>query len=143
MIIHPQMRIVLDTNVIVSALLSPNGIPGKIFDAAVLRHVLICYDSRILHEYSLVLSRPKFAIDPARLKIILDFIQRDGFSVIPPVLPEDFIDKTDKKFHETAQFCHATLITGNRRHFPPEDSDIRTPTEFWTAYSHSLMRQTR
>jgi len=132
--VYLPIQIVLDTNVIVSALLSPNGIPGKIFDGAVLGRILLCYDSRILLEYGLVLSRPKFNIDPIKLKIILDFIQRDGFSVIPPVLPDDFIDKTDKKFYETAKFCHALLVTGKRKHFPPEDDEIITPTEFWNKY---------
>jgi putative PIN family toxin of toxin-antitoxin system len=52
--------LVLDTNVLVSALLSPFGAPGRIWDLVLAREVRLVYDDRILVEYRRVLSREKF-----------------------------------------------------------------------------------
>jgi len=51
---------VLDTNVIVSGLISPLGPPGRIVDALLARKLLIAVDDRILQEYREDMGRPKF-----------------------------------------------------------------------------------
>lgn len=53
-------RIVLDTNVLVSGMINPNGPPGRIVDLIREGLVELVVDDRILAEYSQVLSRPKF-----------------------------------------------------------------------------------
>ena len=51
-----MLVVVLDTNVLVSGLLNPNGSPGKILDLIIGNHIQIAYDDRILGEYEEVLS---------------------------------------------------------------------------------------
>jgi putative PIN family toxin of toxin-antitoxin system len=57
------MRIVLDTNVIVSALINPNGTPGRILASILNGKVKILYDNRIIFEYIDVLSRKDFGFN--------------------------------------------------------------------------------
>lgn len=61
-----MLTIVLDTNVLVSSLLSSRGAPSKILDLILGEQVVVAYDNRILGEYEEVLSRPEFKIIPPR-----------------------------------------------------------------------------
>ena len=54
------MLVVIDTNVLVSALWSKNGAPAKIISLVLQGKLIPCYDYRILSEYRTVLARPKF-----------------------------------------------------------------------------------
>ncbi|HXL73081.1 MAG TPA: putative toxin-antitoxin system toxin component, PIN family, partial [bacterium] len=54
------MIVVLDTNVLVSGLLSPYGPPGEIVRMVSSRALSLCFDARIISEYAEVLTRPKF-----------------------------------------------------------------------------------
>ncbi len=60
------MRIVVDTNVLVSGLLNPYGSPGRILDLVLSGRIQVLYDDRILEEYQDVLARPQLAIDLSR-----------------------------------------------------------------------------
>ena len=126
--------VVLDTNVLVSALLSPFGNPAKVLALALNGHVRLCYDSRVLTEYRDVLLRPKFSFNPDAIGVLLDSLLQDGIAVLPEPLDTFFADESDRIFYEVAKFCDAVLITGNLRHFPREP-DILTPTEFIEGYS--------
>ena len=124
------MKIVLDTNVIVSALLIPTSLPAKILDTVLKRKVTIAYDNRILVEYVDVLFREKFKINKGHINLILDFIKKEGEFILADVINFPFTDEADKKFYEvyksgTIQY----LITGNIRHFPKE-AGIVTPAKF-------------
>ena len=55
--------VVLDTNILVSALWSKGGIPSKIVKMVLERELVICYDFRIMNEYKNVLNRPKFSFN--------------------------------------------------------------------------------
>ena len=55
------MRIVLDTNVLVSGFLSPHGPPGAILRSILAASITLCLDERILTEYRDVLTRGRFA----------------------------------------------------------------------------------
>ncbi|HNK59013.1 MAG TPA: putative toxin-antitoxin system toxin component, PIN family, partial [Leptospiraceae bacterium] len=68
------MRIVLDTNVLVSGILKPFSIPGEIVRRIGSGNLTLCFDARILAEYREVLHRPKFKIDKDDISIVLDFI---------------------------------------------------------------------
>ena len=57
------MRIVLDTNVLVSGLLTPFGSSGEIVRMVFSGELILCIDARILSEYKEVLNRPKFKFD--------------------------------------------------------------------------------
>ncbi len=124
-----MLKLVLDTNVLVSALLNPNGAPAKVLDYCFNSSDLICYDSRILEEYENVLNRQKFGFNKKDISIVLKFLIENGFSVLPNPIEDEFVDEGDKKFYEVAKACGAILITGNIKHFPKEEF-IVTPNEF-------------
>jgi len=56
------MRVVLDTNVFVSGLLRPDGVPGQIVDYLLSGAFVVLYDDRTLGEYREVLARPRLGI---------------------------------------------------------------------------------
>ena len=126
--------IVLDTNILVSALWNKHGKP-----AVIVRHVLegtltICYDFRILTEYTDVLHRPEFPFEATDIHGLLERIKEKGVSVIAPKSDIVFTDDDDRMFYEVATFCNATLITGNTRHYP-EKPFIMTVTEFLESFN--------
>lgn len=114
------MRVVLDTNVLVSALLSPEGKPAQILKRFLRGEFVLCYDARIMSEYEQVLLRPKFRFDPKHVKAILDYIRLVGLETKAPALQVPFTDEYDKKFYEVAKFTGAVLVTGNLKHFPSD-----------------------
>ena len=72
------MRIVLDTNVLVSALLTPQGLPAQILLLALAGDLTLLFDERILEEYRGVLHRPRFAIPRDQLAKVLEQLEADG-----------------------------------------------------------------
>ena len=122
-------RIVMDTNVLVSALLSPNGNPAKILSLVVNEQVILCYDSRIMLEYESVLLREKFPFKAQDVWGLLNAIERIGMVILPKPSSKVFNDENDKKFYEVAKDSGAYLITGNIKHFPGE-SWIVLPATF-------------
>ncbi len=128
------MNIVLDTNVLVSALWSADSKPASIVNAAISRRFTVCHDYRILEEYIEVLNRPKFGFMEWQINWLLDGLTKCGISVVPDPLPElPFTDESDRKFLEVAKFCSAALITGNVRHFP-NDQSVVTVADFYNKF---------
>jgi len=123
------MLVVLDTNILVSALWSKNGNPQKLLDLVAARQITPCYDARMIAEYQVVLGRPRFRFSPEEVFAVLDSIKKDGLSMAPVPIDVSFTDEADRKFYEVARFCCATLITGNLKHFPDEPW-IMTPAAF-------------
>lgn len=124
------MRIVLDTNVLVSSLWCEDSKPGLIVNAVIAGKFTACYDFRILDEYLGVLHRPKFKFSDWEINALLDPIVRTGISVTPDPLPNvPFTDESDKKFYEVAKYCDACIVTGNIKHFP-QDHSILTVADF-------------
>jgi putative PIN family toxin of toxin-antitoxin system len=113
------MKIVLDTNVLVSGLLNPHGPPGQIVRMVAVGDIVLFYDARITTEYRNVLLYPKFNFDVNRVDSLIDVITDAGIpiaakSVFPP-LP----DPEDTKFLEVAIAGTAEyLVTGNLKHYP-------------------------
>ena len=122
-------NVVVDTNVLVSALLAPAGKPAQVLALILNGRATICYDSRILLEYKDVLYRPKFPFAPEDVAGLLRVITQIGTAVVAPPLPDSFSDESDKKFFEVARATQALLITGNVRHFP-RDACIISPADF-------------
>jgi predicted nucleic acid-binding protein len=102
----------------VSALLSPFGAPAKVVDQAVSRQLVPCYDGRILSEYRQVLVRPRFRLDPARVRHILDAIMDHGMAFSGKPLSILLPDPDDACFAEISEAANAILVTGNLRHYP-------------------------
>jgi putative PIN family toxin of toxin-antitoxin system len=122
-------RVVLDTNILVSALWSESGNAAKIFEMVIKGEIKLCYDSRIMAEYKAVLNRPRFAFERAKIGAVINRVRNDGMAAVAKPCETVFADEDDKMFYEVAKECHATLITGNLRHYPRE-SFIKTAAEF-------------
>ena len=71
-------RVVIDTNVLVAALIHPAGFCGRLLDLVVDGAVEVCIDNRILAEYAEVLSRRKFHLAPDKIQVTLDFFRQSS-----------------------------------------------------------------
>jgi putative PIN family toxin of toxin-antitoxin system len=123
------MFVVIDTNVLVSALYSRNGNPAKVIALVQNGVATPCHDYRILLEYREVLARPKFNFAAWEIDDLLAQIEHDGFSVSPCPINIALPDEQDRKFYEVAKHCGAQLITGNLKHFP-KDKIVVSVREF-------------
>lgn len=132
-----MLKVVIDTNILVSALLTPSGSPARVIDHVLNGNVILCYDSRIIAEYQEVLLRPKFEFDKRAVKHVIDFLIRSGISIVPAPILDTFEDEDDKVFYEVAKSARAYLVTGNKKHFP-KDSIIFAPQEFLSIVDNSL-----
>lgn len=116
-----RLRIVIDTNVIVSALLHPGRQAGRVIEAILSRGDRVLYDVRIEREYREVLARPKFkAIARERAdQLLRTLIARgDAVAVAEPFSPP-MSDPDDRCFVEVALAGRAdVLLTGNGRDYP-------------------------
>lgn len=128
------MQVVIDTNILVSALWSKNGAPAKVISMVLSGLLIPCYEYRIICEYREVLLRPKFGFTQNEVSSLLSWFESFGRSVVAETCEDGFIDESDKKFYEVARFCNAKLITGNLKHFPPEP-DILAASDFLGKYS--------
>jgi uncharacterized protein len=129
------VRVVIDTNVLVSGVINPHGPPGRIVDAVLARTVTMLYDDRILGEYRIVLSRPRFKFAPADVNAFLDLIELKGEATMAGPLALELPDASDLPFFEVAASGRAdALVTGNIKHFKvreiSEYAHICTPAEF-------------
>lgn len=116
------MLVVIDTNILVSALWSKSGAPARAVGLVLSGQLTPCYDHRIMLEYRQVLQRPKFCFRPAEVNALLDWFRQIGRSVVPAPVDVPFVDEADRKFYEVAKYCGAILITGNLKHFPEDDA---------------------
>lgn len=116
------MLVVVDTNILVSALWSRNGAPARAVGLVLSGQLTPCYDHRIMLEYRRVLQRPKFRFQPSEINALLAWIKQSGRSVVPAPVDIPFVDEADRKFYEVAKYCGAVLITGNLKHFPNDDA---------------------
>lgn len=122
-----MIRVVVDTNVLVSGLLTPHGPPGRIVDALVGGLLQAVFDDRMLAEYEEVLARPRFGFDPADVAVVLDAIVQGGERaadlalMAAASLDVRLPDGDDVAFVEVALAAKAdALVTGNLAHFPSD-----------------------
>ncbi len=132
------MKIVLDTNVLVSGLLQPFGPSGQIVRLVASGDLVLCHDPRILTEYQEVLHRDKVRFDPERVDILLEQIRAGGVSVAARPLPIALPDSDDEAFLEVALASGARcLVTGNVKHYPAgarSGVEVRAPRSFIEFY---------
>jgi len=127
------VRVVLDTNVLVSAAMTLRGICAQIVDLLADGAFDIYVDDRILDEYDDVLRRPELRIVPAEATLVLDLVRAVAQNVPAYPLPVTLPDPDDVPFLEVAASAAALLVTGNIRHFPDTDAvgvTVATPREF-------------
>jgi len=132
------MKIVLDTNVLVSGLLQSFGPAGQILRLVAVGDLVLGYDSRILAEYRDVLLREKFRFDPERMNALLEEIRAAGTLVSARPLAVRLPDPDDEPFLEVALACEARcLVTGNGKHYPEKARhgvEVLTPRELIELY---------
>ena len=128
------MKVILDTNIFVSALLSPQGLSAKLLNLLFDKKLTIVYDNNIFAEYLDVLNRDKFMLDKELVNLIMDFISKEGEYIIAGFQNVQFTDEDDKVFYEVFKGGDVDyLITGNKKHFPNEEN-IVTAREFFYEY---------
>ena len=132
------MRVVIDTNVLVSGLLSPYGAASEIIRMAVGGSIDLLYDARIMSEYREVLSRPKFSFEKSNVDTLVEFIEHYGIPVAATPLSGHLPDTDDEPFLEVAISGKAEcLITGNTAHYPMRSKHkmrVLTPRQFINRY---------
>ena len=128
-----QQRVVLDTNVLVSALLTPDGNPSKILRAVIDGQFALVYSANILTEYASVLARPRFGFDSRDIGDLLGFITAFGEAIAPEPSDVAMADESDRPFYDVHTAAAATLVTGNVKHFPLLDQ-VMTPADFVKTY---------
>ena len=128
------MKAVVDTNVLVAALLSRRSASPtvRIFRALLDGRFTPLYAPDVVAEYREVLSRPHFRFDAEAVAVLIDRIVSIGELVEPTDSEETFPDLDDKVFYCVALAKSdedAKLVTGNARHYP-QSSFVVTPAEF-------------
>lgn len=129
------MRLVLDTNVLVSGMLTVDNPPGRIVDLLRAGKIQLQVDERIISEYEGVLSRPKFHrfFSVFEKDLIMDFIRADSEWHVCTKIVDGLPDPKDACFLEVAHEARVALVTGNRRHYPEElrnGVEVLSPREF-------------
>ena len=124
---------VIDTNVLISALLSKNSDAAtvKVLRAILDGRIVPLYHNEILNEYDAVLHREKFHFKEESIQAVLAAIKWFGVEVFPQPTGKNLIDMDDLVFYEVAMEKrneNAYLVTGNQRHYPIRDF-IVTPAE--------------
>lgn len=114
---------VIDTNVLVSALLSKKSDSAtvQVMEAVFEGKLIPLYHRDIIAEYNEVLHRERFHFQEVTIKLFLDAIKQFGREVFPTPTGEILIDQDDLIFYEVAmerQQDSAYLVTGNMKHYP-------------------------
>lgn len=133
------MRVVIDTNVIVSGILNPHGSPGRIVNALLSEAITALHDDRILSEYREVLLRPSFGFSRSDVEVLLDFVESAGEHISAEPLSLTLPDLNDLPFLEVATSGSAdALITSNIKYFKPRrdqhDVPVITPDDLIRRY---------
>jgi putative PIN family toxin of toxin-antitoxin system len=135
------IRVVLDTNVLVSGLLSPKGPPGRIVEFLAHDLIHLVYCDEILLEYADVLHRRELHIPPDLTEALLRDIQERGTIVVTIPWPTPTPDDSDAVFLAAAEAGEATLVTGNLKHYPPNircDVAVLSPRDFVDRHSADI-----
>lgn len=123
---------VLDTNVLVSAMLRLGSVPGQVAAEAMNGDIIPVLNDEILEEYEDVLRRPKFGFEERAVKVFLDELKRRAVYVDAGPIEDLIPDPKDIVFYavlmEKRKEDDAYLVTGNLKHFPVR-TFIVTPRE--------------
>lgn len=125
-------RVVLDTNIIVAALLQPLGPPAQLYILGTGGAFELCVSAKVYAEYEEVISRPRFKRSPEIIADTLLAIRERAFWVRPTERVQVCTDPDDDAFLECAQAAEADyLVTGNLKHFPSSWNKTRVVTARW------------
>src|ERR1700681_183607 len=127
------LRLVIDTDVVISAALKPEGLQRTTFLLAITKPARLYISQPILEEYAHVLARPELKIRKGLRRQLLQLIKNRRNLVVPSRRLEVSSDPDDNRFLECADAARADyLVTGNLRHFPRfwKKTKIITTREF-------------
>jgi putative PIN family toxin of toxin-antitoxin system len=137
------LRLVIDTNVLVSAALKPDGLQRTTFLLATTSPARLYVSAPILEEYADVLSRPELSIRKGLRLQLLQLIRNRSHTVVPSRRLEVTNEPDDNIFLECAEAARADyLITGNQKHFPVfwKSTKIITSRDFIDLAAPHLIR---
>lgn len=123
------MKIVLDTNVLVSGLINPSGKPSAVLNYVLSERILLCFDSRIIDEYERVLLRPVFGFRREDVNNLLVFLESSGMITVPQPISHKLSDPDDRPFIEVAKAADCPVVTGNKKDFPEKFVRVLSPSE--------------
>jgi len=113
---------VIDTNVLVSAMLKWQSVPGSVMEFALEGFIIPVLNKEIVAEYRAVLARPKFGLDDKIIIDIIDSLENVGFYVDAETIDIELPDSKDRVFYEVVMEERneeeAYFVTGNIKHFP-------------------------
>ena len=124
---------IIDTNILVSALLSKHSDAAtvQIVEKLISGEIIPLYSKDVLMEYHEVLRRKKFHFSEELVSVLIMVIEKYGLEVEPKQSGETLPDMKDLPFYEIVaeqQKNNTYLITGNIKHFPNKKF-IVTPNE--------------
>jgi putative PIN family toxin of toxin-antitoxin system len=137
------LRLVIDTNVLVSAALKPAGLQRTVLLLAITKPARSYVSRPILEEYREVLARPKLHIPKGLRQQLLQLIRNRSHIVAPMQCLLVTSDPDDNMFLECADAARADyLVTGNQKHFPKfwKKTKIITPREFISLVAPHLIK---
>ena len=108
------MRIVLETGVLVSGVLSPHGAPAAILRALLTGRARLCYDERILSDYRKVLTGGACAFDEDDVGELLGFLEASGERTLSEPMKLDLRDPEQAPFAEVARAGGADCLVAER-----------------------------
>ena len=132
------MRTVVDTNILVSALLRPGSPPDAVLQGMAARTLTPVLCDAIFEEYTAVLARPRFGFSTALVQELLHLLRQqvDWVSLPPydgyPQLP----DQADWPFVGCALAAGCAVVTGNLKHFPPAIGVPVYTARAWVTLQH-------
>jgi uncharacterized protein len=127
------LRLVIDTNVLISAAIKPSGLQRTVLLLAITKPARLYVSRSILEEYSEVLARPELKIRKGLRQQLLQLIKNHSYTVAPIRQLEVTDDPDDNIFLECADAAKVDyLVTGNQKHFPRfwKKTKVITPREF-------------
>ena len=136
------LRLVIDTNVVVSAALKPEGLQRTVVLLAMTKPARWYVSKAIVAEYALVLARPELKIRRSLRQQLLQLIRNHARVVVPSRIAQITSDPADNIFLECADAARADyLLTGNQRHFPKfwKNTKIISSREFLSVIAPHLI----
>ena len=137
------LRVVIDTNVLISAAIKPAGLQRTVLVLAMTKPMRWYVSRSIVQEYREVLAHPELRIRKGLRHQLLQLIKNRSYSVSPKRRLEVARDPDDNIFVECADAAGADyLVTGNQRDFPRlwKKTKIISPREFITMIAPHLIK---
>lgn len=123
------IKIVLDTNVLVSSLITKEGNCADIIKLVTRQKVQLYYNAEIFAEYKRVLDYQRLSFTSRETSPLLNIILKQGIAFEASKSTIKITDEDDRAFYDTAKQSGSLLVTGNIKHYPKEDF-ILTPAAF-------------